>query len=222
VLGAEVARNLGPLRPAHADPREWLGNEKAVPRFHHPSALGLQMKGADGSAGELGELDGAHLGLIDGAERAVGGEDGGAAALDHVDQAHQAFARASRTGAAHGIEAEHPENAGDEFAVEAAADEDNGARAAEVNGAGEDALVPETVNLGAGFLTEYDGGDAFFSDDAKAPGETENPEQRPHNARNNGQDESLGEGKAWTGAGGHSDDFSCWLPASSSWPSPSR
>ena len=39
------------------------------------------MKGADGRAGHLRQLDGAHLGLIDGAARAVGGKDGGAAGL---------------------------------------------------------------------------------------------------------------------------------------------
>src|ERR1700758_2784164 len=72
LLGAEVARYVCPLRPADADAGERLGYQKAVPGFHDPGTLGLEMKGADGRAGELRQLDGTHLGLINGAERAVG------------------------------------------------------------------------------------------------------------------------------------------------------
>jgi len=81
--------------------------------------------------------------LIDGAERAVGSEDGGAAGLDDARQAEQPLARAARAGAAHGIEAEQFEDAGDEFAVEALTDEDYGVGAAEVDRAGQHALMPE-------------------------------------------------------------------------------
>ena len=82
--GGKIGGDVRPLRPTDADAREGLGDQKAVPGAHDPGVLGLQMKGADGRAGHLRQLDGAHLGLVDGAARAVGGKDGGAAALDNV------------------------------------------------------------------------------------------------------------------------------------------
>ncbi len=112
-----------------------------------------------------GQLDGAHLGLVDGAARAVGGEDGGAAGFDDVGQAEQPLARAAGAGAAHGVEAKHLENAGDQFAVEALADEDDGAGVAEVDRAGQHALVPEAEDIRRGPLAEDGGRDAFRGED---------------------------------------------------------
>ena len=102
-----------------------------------------------GAPVSCGEPDGTHLGLVDGAARAVGGEDGGMAGFDCLLEAEQAFASAARAGAAHGSVAEEIEGAGDEFAVEALADDDGCAGATEVKGAGQNALVPEAVDLGS-------------------------------------------------------------------------
>jgi hypothetical protein len=97
-----------------------LGMRKRSQEGMTQACSGRRWKGADGRAGQLRQLDGAHLGLIDGTAGAVGGEDGGAAGLDDVLEPQQSLARAARTGAAHGIEAEQLENARDQFAVEAA------------------------------------------------------------------------------------------------------
>ncbi len=145
------------------------------------------MKSADARAGESGELDGAHFGAINRAAGAVGGEDGGAAAFDDLLEAEQAFARAARAGAAHGFESEELESAGDQFAVEALADDDGGAGAAEVKRAGQDALVPEAEDLGAGAFAEGKRRGAFFGDGLEAPGAADDREQRPDQARNHGQ-----------------------------------
>ena len=46
------------------------------------------------------QLDGAHLRSIDRPARSVGGKNSGLAALDHLLESQQPFARAARTGAA--------------------------------------------------------------------------------------------------------------------------
>ena len=171
--------------------------------------FGLEVKGADGRAGHLRQLDGTHLGLIDGAERSVGGEDGGAAGFDDVGQAEQPLARAAAAGTAHGIEAKDFENAGNQLAVEALADEDHGAGVAEVDRAGQYALVPEAVDVGRGLLARDGGGDAFRGEDLETPGKAGEPDQRRDDARDDGQDQALDEGEAGMGFGGHCIDFSC-------------
>src|ERR1700738_3153654 len=110
--------------PAHNNPREWFGDKEAIPGVDNPCALRLQMKCADGGAGALRELDGAHLGLVDGAARAVGSEDRRCAAFEYALEPHQAFAARAGTGAADRTKAKEPQSAGDELAVETAADED--------------------------------------------------------------------------------------------------
>src|SRR5579859_6030936 len=89
LIGCQVRGNGDALCPTDYDAGEWFGNEEAIPGTHHPCALRLQMEDADGRGGELGELDGAHLGLVDGAAGAVGGEDGGAATLDYALEPEQ-------------------------------------------------------------------------------------------------------------------------------------
>ena len=75
------------------------------------------------------------------------------AGLDHVLEAQQSLARAAGAGAAHGVEAEELEDAGDQLAVKALADENDGAGAAEVDRAGQHALMPEAEDLRAGDFT---------------------------------------------------------------------
>src|ERR1700731_2187869 len=97
-----------------------------VPRAYGPGFFGLQVEGSNRSASQLAKLDGAELGFVDGAARAVGGEDGGGIFVEDASQCEEAFAASARTGAADGAEAEALKSAGDEFAVEALADEDRG------------------------------------------------------------------------------------------------
>ena len=94
------------------------------------------MKCADRSAGKLRQFDGAHLGSVNGPARAIRGEDGSLAIFNDGLEAKQARTCGARTGAAHGIEAEHTQDARDEFAIEAAADKNHGIRSAEVERAG--------------------------------------------------------------------------------------
>ena len=87
---------MGPACPTDDDAREGAGHEEAVPGVHDPGVFGLEMKCADGCAGELRQLDGAHLGAVDGTARAVGGEDGGAvAAVDEGLEPEQTFTGAA-------------------------------------------------------------------------------------------------------------------------------
>src|ERR1700677_842259 len=107
------------------------------------------MKSADARAGEGGEADGAGLGSVDRAARTVSREDGGMAGFDDRLEAEEGLLSSARAGTAHGLVTEELESARDQFAVEALADDDRGAGAAEIKRTGQDALVPEAKNLGA-------------------------------------------------------------------------
>jgi hypothetical protein len=96
-------------------------------------------------------------------------------------------AAAARARAADGAVAEELQGAGDEFAVEALADEDGGVGAAEVEGAGEDALVPEAVDFAAGGEAVEGWGYAFFGEDFKAPSAAYGHQERPDEARDDGE-----------------------------------
>jgi hypothetical protein len=65
-------------------------------------------------------------------------------------------------------------------------------------------------------------GHAFLGDDLKAPGAADQPQQRPHHARDHGQHKALGECESGAGTGGHCFDSSwnsrfSWNPARFSW-----
>src|ERR1700743_2351173 len=91
------------------------------------------------------------------------------ARLDDVSQSQQSFASAARARAAHGVEAEQTQDAGDQFAINAAADENDCSRTAKIKCARQHALVPEAVNLRSGFPAAAHRRDAFFGDDFEAP-----------------------------------------------------
>ena len=194
---------MGPAGPAHGDAGEGFGDEEAIPGVDDPGALGFEMECADGRAGELGELDGARLGAIDGSARTVGGEDGGRAALDDLLEAEEAVAAAGGAGAARGMETEELEGAGDELAVEALADDDGGVGAAEVEGAGEHALMPEAEYLGGCAIAFGEGNRAVFGEDFKAPGAADGRQQRPDEAGHEGEDETLAKSERRTRLVGH-------------------
>ena len=114
-----------------------------------PGFFRLQVEAAYGRAADLGEFDGSGFGFVDWAARAVGGEDGRRFVVEDAAQGDEAFAASATAGASDGAEAEELQGARDEFAVEALADEDCGVCRAEVEGAGQDALVPEGVDFAA-------------------------------------------------------------------------
>ena len=80
--------------------------------------------------------------------------------------------------------------------------------AAVIEGAGEHALVPEAKDLRARTLAEWEWGSALLGDDFETPGATDQPEQRPNQARHHSQNEALGKSKSGRGIGGHCDDSS--------------
>ena len=154
-----------------------------------------------------GELDGAQLGAKDRAARTVGGEDRGAAGFNDLLEAKQRLLAAARAGAAHGSVSEELKSARDELAVEALADDDGRAGAAEVKRAGQNTLMPEAEDLGGCSGAAGKRRCAFFGDGFKAPSAANEREQRPDETRNNGQQDALAEGKLLAGCVGHSSRF---------------
>ena len=85
----------------------------------------------------------------------------------HLLQSPQPLARAARTGAAHGVESEQLKNARDQLAVKALADEDHGEGVAEIDSAGQNALMPEAEDFALRARAEGKRRYAFFGDDSK-------------------------------------------------------
>jgi hypothetical protein len=178
----------GWARPGDGNAGERFGDEEAVPGAELPGAMRVDVAGADGSVDELSELGRTGLGDHGGAAGAVGG-DGAVVAGEvgtlHVAQTGSAVAGA---GAADGDEAEAFDGAGDEFAVEAAADEDGEAVVAEAPGAGNQTAVPEGVDGGGRDLVAVCG--SRLADVVVAKGDAEATD---NHARQTGDD---GEGYA--------------------------
>src|SRR5579872_3672433 len=107
------------------------------------------MKGADRGPGHLCQLDWPHLGLIDGPARSICGEDRCAPGLDHPFQAEYPLATTARARSAHRIEAKQPQNASNQLAIETLANKNDGSGSAKIEGAGQNALMPEAVDLRA-------------------------------------------------------------------------
>ena len=91
----------------------------------------MDVEGSDGGINEFGQLDDAGLGDLRGAARAVGSDSTVVSGEVGALQVAQAGSAVTRAGAADGDEAETFDGAGDQFAVEAAADEDGDAVVAE-------------------------------------------------------------------------------------------
>jgi len=70
--------------------------------------------------------------------------------------------------------------------------------------------MPEAVDLRPCRLAEEDRGDPVFRHDFEAPGPAEDPQQRPDDARHNGQHDALAECELWTVLAVHSVDFTSW------------
>ncbi len=143
--------------PGEEDAGEGFGDEEAVPGAKLPGAEGEGVEGADGgSVDERGQLRGSGFGDHGGAARAVGGDGADAARGVGALEVAEAGGSGAGGGAADGEEAETLDRAGDEFAVEAAADEDGDLFVAEAVGAGEEGAVPEDVDGWAGELVSGD------------------------------------------------------------------
>jgi len=137
--------------------------------------LGLQMEAADGRAGHLRQFDGAHLGLVDGAARAVGGKDGGTTTLNDVRQSHHPTPPAVAAGTAHGVIAKKLQDTRNQFSVKALAYNNHGAGMAVVNRTGQHALVPQAVDPRPRPLAKDNGRGSLFGNHLKAPGAADYP-----------------------------------------------
>src|ERR1035438_9916833 len=104
------------------------------------------------------------------------------------------------------MEAEHLQDPGDQFAVEAPADKDCGMSLAEIHGTRKHALMPEAEDLPPRTKAHDQRCHSFLGNLFKAPGTADNPQKRPHDTRDNGQHNTLD--KCELGLGGHSDDSS--------------
>ena len=111
-----------------------------------PGAVGMDVAGANGSVDELSELGWSGFGDHGGTAWAVGGDGAVLAGEIGALQVAQAGCSVARAGAADGDVPEPLDGAGDEFAVETAADQDGQAVFAEAPCAGEQAAVPEGVD----------------------------------------------------------------------------
>ncbi len=144
-------------RPRHVDAREGFGDEEAVPGAELPRPVGMNVEGAYSSANEFGQLNDARLSNLSRTARTISSD--GTVVVSEVGalQVAKACGAVARAGAAHGDEAEAFDGAGDELAVEAAADENVDSTVAEAPGGGEKAAVPEGVDGGRWRLVSRDG-----------------------------------------------------------------
>jgi len=106
----------------------------------------IDVAGADGRVDEFGELDDAGFGDHVRAARAVCGDGAVVAREVGALEVAQAGSTIAGAGTTDGDEAKALDRTGDEFAVEAAANEDGEAVSAEVPGSGKQAAVPESVD----------------------------------------------------------------------------
>ena len=178
--------------PGDRNARERFGNEETVPGANFPCLLGVDVEGAYGSTDEFGQLGNAGLGDLGGATRAVGRNSAVVAGEVGAVEVAQAGGAVAGAGAADGDEAETLDGAGDEFAVEAATDENGDAVVAKAPGAGEQAAMPEGVDDGRQGIVAGDG--AGVADVAVAEGDAETADGHAREAGDNGEGEALLQG----------------------------
>ena len=183
--------------PGDGDAGEGLWDEEAIPGAELPGSMRMNITGVDRGVDELGELGDSGLGYHGRAPGTVGGDgavvSGEVSALE-VAQAGGAVAGA---GTSDGEKAHVLRGAGDQFSVEALADEEGQTVVAEGPYAGKQAAVPEGVD-GGGRDVEADGG-AGFADVFVAKSGTETQGDYARNPRNDCENDALFEGVG----GGH-------------------
>jgi len=146
LYGGLVGGNL--CGPGDGDAGEGFGDEEAVPGVGLPCAVRVDVEGPNGATDKFGQLDDSGFSHLSRAARAVGGDGAVVASQVGTLQVAQASGAVARTRAADGDEAEPLDGAGDQFSVEAAADEDGDAMVAESPCRGEQAAMPEGVDSG--------------------------------------------------------------------------
>jgi hypothetical protein len=180
--GGQVWRNWA--CPGYSDTGEGFGDEEAVPGAKLPGTVGVGVADADGGVDELSELGDTRLGYHGRASGSIGGDraiaTGEVGAL-HVTQAGGSIAGAR---AAYGEEAHPLRSAGDQFAIEAAADKDRKPVVAEGPHAGEHTAVPEGIDCRRGDV-EADSS-AGFADVLVAEGGTDTQGDNAREAGNDG------------------------------------
>jgi hypothetical protein len=191
----QVWRNW--TRPSYRDTGEGFGDEEAVPGAELPGAVGMDVAGVHCGVDELGELGDAGLGDHGRTSRAVGGDGTVVAGKVGALEVAEPGGAVSGAGAADGEKAHVLCGAGDQFAVEALADEEGNSLFAEGPYAGEQAAVPEGVDGGRRHV-EADGGTGF-ADVFVAESGTETQRDDARNPRNDGENDALFQGVG----GGH-------------------
>lgn len=139
-----IGRHLA--APTDSDAREGLGNEETIPGAKLPGSIRVNVEGPDRRTDKLCQLGHTGLGHHVGAARSVGCD--GAVVAIHIRalEVAQANCAVAGAGASNGDEAETLDGTGDEFSIEAAADEDGDAVVAEAPGTGEEASVPKGID----------------------------------------------------------------------------
>jgi len=178
--------------PGDGNAGEGFGDEEAVPGANLPGAVRMCVEGGDGGVGELGQLSDTGFGDHGGTARAVGSDGAVVASEVGAMKAAQASGAIARAGAADGDEAKALDRAGDEFAIEASADEDGDASIAKAPGTGEQAAVPEGVDDGRG--GDVAGYGAGVADVSVAEGDAETADGHARQAGDDGEGEALLQG----------------------------
>jgi hypothetical protein len=193
-------------RPGYGDAGEGLGDEEAVPGVGLPCAVGMNVEGSDSGVDEFGQLDDAGFGDLRGTSGAVRGD--GAVVSGDVSalQVAQTGGSVARAGAADGDEAETLDSAGDQFAVEAAADENGHAVVAEPPCGGEQAAVPEGIDGWRRAVVAGKG--TGIANVFVAEGDAETADDGARQAGDDGEGDALLQGVRR----GHEDEFTFPLP----------
>lgn len=187
LYGGLVGWDLG--GPRYGDAGKRLGDEEAVPGVGLPGAVGVDVEGSDGAADEPGQLGYTGFGDLGGASGAVGGDgtvvSGGVSAL----QIAQTGGAVARAGATDSDEAESLDGTGDQFAVEAPADQNRDATIAESPRRCEQAAVPEGIDGGRRGVVAGQG--AGVADVFVAQRDAEAADDGARKARNDSEGDAL-------------------------------
>jgi hypothetical protein len=170
--------------PTDVDPGERLGNQKAIPGTEFPGAFRVDIEGSHGGVNEFGELRDTRFGHHRGAARAIRRDGAVAAGKISALKVSKANGTILGAGAANGDEAEAFDGASDQFAVEAAADENGDAVITKPPGTREQTTVPEGVD--SGWWRVVTGYGVGITDVAISESDTETTDGH---ARNTGDDE---------------------------------
>ncbi len=187
--------------PGDSNARERFGNEETVPGANFPCLLGVDVEGAYGGTDEFGQLGNAGLGDLGGATRAVGGNSAVVAGEVGALKVAEAAGAVAGAGASNGNEAQALYGAGNEFAVEASADENSDAIVAETPGTSEETTMPEGVDCRRRRVVTRKG--SGIANVSVAEGYAEAANGHARQAGDNGEGDALLQSEGL----GHEDEF---------------